>query len=57
MIVLCPNHHAEFDFKVKLIDYDGKTIIDQQGKETGETIKFRKHHKLDIKNIESLLGE
>ena len=57
MIVLCPNHHAEFDFKVKLIDYDGKTIIDQQGKETGETIKFRKPHKLDISYIEILLGE
>ena len=57
MIVLCPNHHAEFDFKVKLVHYDGKTIIDRKGKETGETIKFRGDHKLDIKNIESLLGE
>ena len=57
MIVLCPNHHAEFDFGVKLIHYDGKTIIDRKGKETGETIKFRKGHKLHIKNIESLLGE
>ena len=57
MIVLCPNHHAEFDFKVKLIDYDGVTIINEKGKETGETIKFHKGHKLDIKNIESLLGE
>jgi len=57
MIVLCPNHHAEFDFKVKLVHYDGKTIIDRKGKETGETLKFRKGHKLDIKNIESLLGE
>jgi len=55
MIVFCPNHHAEFDFKVKLIDHDGKTIIDRKGKETGETIKFHKNHKLNAKNIESLL--
>lgn len=57
MIVLCPNHHAEFDFKIKLIDYDGKTIIDRKGKKMGETIKFRNGHEIDIKNIESLLGE
>ena len=57
MIVLCPNHHAEFDFKVKLIDYDGMTIINEKGKQTGETLKFHKGHKLDIKNIVSLLGE
>ena len=55
MIVLCPNHHAEFDFKVKFIDHDGKTIIDRKGKETGETIKFHKNHKLNAKNIERLL--
>jgi hypothetical protein len=57
MIVLCPNHHAEFDYRVKLIDRDGKTIINRKGKETGETIKFRTGHQIDIKNIESLLGE
>ena len=55
MIVLCPNHHAEFDFKVKFIDHDGETIIDRKGKETGETIKFHKNHKLNSKYIESLL--
>ena len=57
MIVLCPNHHAEFDFKVKFIDYDGKTIINQKGKKTGETINFHKGHQLDIRNVRSLLGE
>lgn len=57
MIVLCPNHHAEFDFRVKFIHRDGITIIDKNGKEIGETIKFRKNHKLDMKNIESQLGE
>lgn len=57
MIVLCPNHHTEFDFGVKFIHSDGTTIINQDGKETGDTIKFSKSHKLDMKNIESLLGE
>ena len=57
MIVLCPNHHTEFDFRVKFIHYDGTTIINQDGKETSETIKFSRGHKLDMKNIESLLGE
>ena len=57
MLVLCPNHHAEFDFRVKFIHRDGITIINQNGKETGETIKFRDRHALDIKNIEKQLEE
>ena len=57
MIVLCPNHHTEFDFGVKFIHSNGTTIINQYGKETGETIKFNRNHKLDMKNIEILLGE
>lgn len=55
MVVLCPNHHNEFDFKVKFISRDGVTIIDKNGKENGETIKFYKNHKLEKTNIESLL--
>ena len=55
MIVLCPNHHNEFDFKVKFISRDGATIMDKNGKKNGETIKFHKNHKLEITNIESLL--
>ena len=35
MIVMCPNHHAEFDFRIKFINYDMITIINQDGKETG----------------------
>ena len=57
MIVLCPNHHTEFDFRVKFIHHDVTTIINQDGKETGETIKFSGGHKLNMKNIESLLCE
>lgn len=55
MIILCPNHHAEFDYGVKFIHLDEATIIDKHGKETGESIKFHKIHKLDRKNIESQL--
>jgi len=55
MIVLCPNHHAEFDYGVKFVHLDGVTIIDKHGKETGDSIKFHKSHKLDRKNIESQL--
>jgi len=52
MIVLCPNHHAEFDFRIKFIDEDMNKIIYHDGKETGETIKFHKEHRFDKKNIE-----
>ena len=55
MIVLCPNHHSEFDFRVKFIHSDVSSIIDMQGKKTGETITFSKNHKLAKKNILSQL--
>ena len=55
MIVLCPNHHAEFDFRTKFIDTDKITITDENGKKTGETIRFHKEHKFDEKNIASNL--
>ena len=57
MLVLCPNHHKEFDYSVKFIDIDGITIINGQGKPTGETLQFSKDHILDIKNIDSQLGK
>jgi predicted restriction endonuclease len=56
MIVLCPNHHAEFDYSTKFIHRDGISIINQSGNDIGETIKFHKLHTLDMKNIESQLG-
>jgi len=55
MIVLCPNHHAEFDFRTKFIDIDKITITDENGKKTDETIRFHKEHKFDEKNIASNL--
>lgn len=54
MIVVCPNHHAQFDYNLIAIDHDGTTIIDNNGKKI-DTITFRKDHKLNIKNIESQL--
>ncbi len=54
MIVVCPNHHAEFDHKFIIIDRDCRTIRDRQGKMIGE-IYFHQSHRLNIKNIESQL--
>lgn len=54
MIVVCPNHHAEFDHKIIAIDIDAKNIIDKNGNKIGE-IYFHEGHKLDKKNIQSQL--
>jgi hypothetical protein len=54
MIVVCPNHHAEFDYKTIAIDRDEKTVIDKNGKKITE-IYFHKDHKLSKKNILSQL--
>ena len=54
MIVVCPNHHAEFDYDLIAIDIDGKSIIDRNGKKIAE-IHFHKQHKLSEKNITSQL--
>jgi len=51
MLVLCPNHHTEFDYRI--IQFDSKNnnqIIDLKGVNLG-TISFKKGHKLDEKNI------
>ena len=55
MIVVCPNHHTQFDYKIIAIDRDGASIIDNAGKKTLEQITFHKSHNLDKKNIESQL--
>lgn len=55
MIVVCPNHHAKFDYSFIRIHSDGRSIINQQGKLTGEEISFHKYHTLEKKNIESQL--
>ena len=55
MIVVCPNHHARFDYNFIRIGRDGRSIINQQGNTTGEKIKFHKNHALEKKNIESQL--
>ncbi len=50
MIVLCPTHHAEFDYKAIGIDEDGKTIIDRNGKKVGSLI-LQNDHNLDKDSI------
>ena len=55
MIVVCPNHHTQFDYKIIVIDRDSTSILDKNGNPTGEKITFHKNHILDKKNIESQL--
>ena len=50
MLVLCPNHHVAFDYKVIGIDKDRKTIIDMNRKHIGKLTLY-KEHKLNMKNI------
>jgi hypothetical protein len=54
MIVVCANHHAEFDYKHIAISEDGKSIIDRKGEKVGK-ISFQKGHNLSKKNIHSQL--
>ena len=56
MIVVCPNHHAEFDHNLIAIDHDGTNIIDKNGKRITK-ISFRGGHKLNSRNIQSQLRE
>lgn len=56
MIVLCPNHHTMFDFKTMKIDYDLKTILNENGTPIPQAkITFKHNHSLDIENIKSQL--
>jgi len=50
MLVLCPTHHAEFDYKVSGIDMNGITIINKDGNPIGE-LTIMKDHKIHQKNI------
>ena len=55
MIVVCPNHHAEFDHGMIAVDPSGTAILDRQGKKIAD-IRFKNGHRLNRKNIESQLG-
>lgn len=56
MIVVCPNHHAKFDYNVIAIALDGTSIINTQGKKIG-TIHFKNNHSISIQNIKSQIRE
>ena len=51
MLVLCPNHHTEFDYGVIQFSQNTQKIEDIKGKIIG-TVSFKKGHKLNKKNIE-----
>ena len=51
MLVLCPNHHTEFDYRVIQFNSSKNNVIeDLEGKKIG-TISYKKGHILDKKNI------
>jgi hypothetical protein len=51
MLVLCPNHHTEFDYRVIQFNSSKNNIVeDLKGEKLG-TISFRRGHHLDAKNI------
>ncbi len=54
MIVVCPNHHAKFDYNLIAIADDGENIIDKNGNKV-VIIRFQVDHRLNIKNIQSQL--
>lgn len=50
MLVLCPNHHVEFDHLTIGISADGATVIDRHGNVKGK-ITMAKDHVISPKNI------
>lgn len=54
MIVVCPNHHAEFDHGMIVVDPSGTAILDRLGKKIAD-IHFKNGHRLNRKNIKSQL--
>lgn len=50
MLVLCPTHHVEFDYKIIGIDADLETIVDRYKVPIGK-LRMSSEHKLDMKNI------
>jgi hypothetical protein len=50
MIVLCPTHHAEFDYRVIGISLDGKSIINKDGENIGK-MNIQNDHKINKNNI------
>ena len=56
MIVVCPNHHAEFDHNMIAVDSSSTIIIDRRGKKIAG-IRFKNGHSLNRKNIESQLDK
>tara|TARA_B100001123_G_C15340744_1_gene1034765 strand:- start:5652 stop:6509 length:858 start_codon:yes stop_codon:yes gene_type:complete len=56
MLVLCPTHHAEFDYNVIRISKDGKNIIDNNENVLKE-LTYIDEHKTSQKNIDQQFRE
>ncbi|MBI5789699.1 MAG: HNH endonuclease [Candidatus Schekmanbacteria bacterium] len=51
IIVLCPNHHVEFDYGVVAINSKTLTVI-SNNEFSGKKISFHSKHKIDKENLE-----
>ena len=51
MLVLCPNHHVAFDYRVIGVDKDMKRVIDRTGKTVRE-FTVMEDHRIDMRNVE-----
>jgi predicted restriction endonuclease len=52
MLVLCPNHHAEFDYGlIGISGSDRSTVINNEGQIIGK-LTMKQNHQLRIENIE-----
>ena len=50
MIVVCPNHHKNFDWSILRLDLEGKNVINLEGKKISE-LSIKKEHKLSESNL------
>ena len=56
MLVLCPTHHAEFDYRVIGLSKDGKSIIDKNGNKKYD-VYLLPNHNINKKIIEYQLSK
>ena len=50
MIVVCPNHHKNFDWCILRLDLEGKKVINLGGKKIS-TLSIKNEHKLSESNL------
>jgi hypothetical protein len=53
MLVLCPNHHVQFDYRVLGVDKDAKTVLNWEEESTRRMgqLRFIQNHRLDKASV------